>query len=524
MTQSQPPIGIDLGTTYSVVATLDNEGQVQVLRNSVGGYLTPSVVYFESENNLVVGQAAKDARVYAPKQVSEFIKRQMGSDFKFSAFNRQFSPIEISAVILKKLKEDAQVALNGTTISDVVVTCPAYFTAEQRDATEKAAIMAGLNLLALINEPTAAAVAFGMGGDKTGYALVFDLGGGTFDVTVLKFAPGNVIDVLVSDGDHELGGKDFDDAIMRLAVDHFLKETGYNMAGDIEAYAELRDKAEKAKRELSQVEKTNINLSAGGYRGRFELTREQLNEAIAGQIEYMRGTVEDALAEAKLTPDDIQDVLLVGGSTYMPVVRQMVEEFFGRTPNTSVNPDEAVARGAGLYAAKLMTEGIDKPEIRDKKHLVSAAVQDRAKLLPSVQDIVNHSIGITAVRSANDQVGYNSIILKRGMKLPAESEDTFHTLVNDQSAIESSVNEGEDENLDDINKLASFVFEFEKPKPIDYPVNVHIALDRSGILRVTITDPKTKRNKLVELKYGQNMSQADVQEGKKWLNSVKTGG
>jgi len=211
---SQPPVGIDLGTTYSAVASLDDKGNVYLLPNSEGGTLTPSVVFFESPGKLVVGQVAKDARADHPGDIIEFVKRSMGTERRFKFQGQNFTPTEISAIILKKLKQDAEASLEGVQVKQAVVTCPAYFGAERRDATEKAAEIAGLELLGLINEPTAAAMAFGMGGDRHGTVLVFDLGGGTFDVTLLRFADNNTIDVLAVDGNHELGGKDFDDAIM----------------------------------------------------------------------------------------------------------------------------------------------------------------------------------------------------------------------------------------------------------------------------------------------------------------------
>jgi molecular chaperone DnaK len=521
---AQPPIGIDLGTTYSVVATVDEDGEVQILDNAIGQPLTPSAVYFETEDNFVVGQNAKEARADEPTHVIEFIKRQMGTDTTFQLFDQTFTPVDISGIILKKLREDAEAALNGEKIHNAVITCPAYFGAERRDATEKAANLADLNVLALVNEPTAAAVAFGMGEHQNGHVLVFDLGGGTFDITVLNFTDDNAIDVLVSDGDHELGGKDFDDAIMRLAIDFFLKETGYNLTSDATVYAELRDKAEKAKKQLTEVQTAKITLSVGGNRARFELQRAAFEEAIEHLLEQMRGQLEDILDEANLTKDDIVDIILVGGSTYVPAVRQMVEDFFGKPPNRSINPDEAVACGAALYAAKLMADSNDasKPQISEKRHLVSTGVRDKARYIPEVHDIVNHSLGVKAVRDKHDHIGYNAIILERGAKLPAENEDTFYTLSQGQTSVASKLFQGETEDIEYVKDLGEWEFDFGQSVPEGTPITVKVSLDRSGIIRVTVTDPRTKRQVEREFKYDVNMSQEEVQARAKWLRSKET--
>jgi len=326
------PIGIDLGTTYSAVATLNDKGDVVLVQNQEGGLLTPSVIFFESESNIVVGDVAKDARAEFPESVSEFVKRWMGQDKEFRYVSRKFTPTELSAIILKKLKRDAEVALGIETITKAVITCPAYFGASQRDATKKAAAIAGIDVLALINEPTAAALAFGVDTKQNGIVMVFDLGGGTFDVTLVRISEDS-LDILGSDGNHQLGGKDFDDAIINLCLNYFREENDVDLSDDLEALGELRQKAQKAKHDLSARESTTISFRAGGDRLRYEFTREDFSNAIQPLIEGMQLTMINIIDEAGVQLDDIADVLLVGGSTRVLAVRQMLTEFFGKEPN-----------------------------------------------------------------------------------------------------------------------------------------------------------------------------------------------
>lgn len=505
---THPPIGIDLGTTYSAVAVFDEKGEPRLLPNLEGKYLTPSVVFFEADGNIVVGEVAKDARADHPEQVVEFIKRSMGVDRKFFYANREFTPIELSGLILKKLKQDAEAAL-GVPITRAVVTCPAYFGAERRDATEKAATIAGLSVLSLVNEPTAAALSFGMGGDKTGTVLVFDLGGGTFDVTLIRFADGNTIDVLASDGDAELGGKDFDDEIIVMAAEQLLKESGYDVYGDMEALAELRQKAEKAKHDVSARESTTLSFAAGAHKLRMTLTRDAFSKAIQPHLQGMRFTLQSVLTECNLTTRDINDILLVGGSTRIPAVREMVRDFFGKEPNTTIHPDEAVALGASLFAVKLLAA--------DRSETMAPVVRERARGLPSVLDIAPHSIGTTALDGGNQE--YNSIILPRGEKLPASITERYFTVADGQMAVKVDVNEGEDVDLNFVNRLGEFVLRLPVPRPAGSPIDIQVALDLSGIIRVAATDTLSGQHQRIEINYEVNMSEAQVKERTRWLQN-----
>ncbi len=504
---SQPPIGIDLGTTYSAVASINDQGNVYLLPNSEGGTLTPSVVFFEAPGKLVVGQVAKDARADHPSEVIEFVKRSMGTDRRFKFQGQDFTPTEISAIILKKLKQDSEAALGGIPIQQAVVTCPAYFGAERRDATEKAAQIAGLELLALINEPTAAAMAFGMGGDRKGTALVFDLGGGTFDVTLLRFGPNNTIDVLVVDGNHELGGKDFDDAIISIAIKRFADEHAYDIYNDLEALGELRQRAEKAKHDLTARGSTTMSVTADGHKTKFELTREEFSSAIGYHIEGMRLTLMNVLDEAGLKPKDIDEVLMVGGSSRVPLVYDMVAAFFDKQPNTSVHPDEAVARGAALFASQMMAS--------TKGTVVAPQVREIVERLPSVRDIVPHSIGTTVLWE--DDSTHNSVILERGSKLDTPVRKTYKTVYDGQTAVEIDVNEGEGDDLDYVQRIGGFDLILPEPRPAGSPIDVEIMLDRSGVIHVAAIDLKSGQPKSITIDYSSNLKPEQVTARTKWL-------
>lgn len=502
------PIGIDLGTTYSAVGAVDSSGEVQLLPNAEGHYLTPSVIFFEGDN-IVVGDIAKEARVEQPDATVEFIKRSMGTERRFYLNERDHTPIELSALILKKLKVDAEAAL-GTSVTQAVITCPAYFGAERRDATEKAAQIAGIDVLALVNEPTAAAIAFGMGGDRTGTVLVFDLGGGTFDVTLVQFSQDNQIEVLSSDGDAELGGKDFDDAIMQLAITEFQSNHDVDISSDLELIAELRQKAERAKHDLTVRTSTTINLKVSGQKLRMELTRDTFVAAIRPLLESMKFTLRTVLDDCGLSRDEIDDVILVGGSTRVPAVRSMLHEFFGREPNSTVHPDEAVAKGAALFATTFLAA-------TDADSLIPE-VRERAKALPSVQDVAPHSIGISVLDKQDTEQLINSIILPRGTALPASVVDQYVTAHDGQTSVKIDVNEGEEKDLAYVKELGSFHLLFPAEKPKGSPIDVKVGLDISGIIRVQATDVESNQQQEITIDYATNLTAQEVRERSAWLS------
>lgn len=493
------PVGIDLGTTYSAVAVLEATGEVRLLHNAEGVYLTPSVLLFDGANQVVVGAVAKEARADTPELVAEFVKRSMGSDYSYAFHGDLYSAVELSSLILKKLKQDAEQAL-GAPVRQAVITCPAYFGAERRDATEKAAHLAGLEVLALISEPTAAAYAFGMGGQKSGTVLVFDLGGGTFDVTVMRFGADGSLQVLLSDGDAELGGKDFDDALMGLLLARLSREFNVDLSHDVLALADLRGRAERAKHDLTQRESTALTLAASGQRLRVQVTRSEFEQAIRPLLEGMKLTVQMVLDDCGLTVRNVDDVLLVGGSTRVPAVRRMLTDLFGREPNASIHPDEAVARGAALFAAKLLT-------VRQPTALLPT-VRDRARTLPSVQDIVPHSIGVTALD--DEDIPRNSVILTRGQSLPASVLEHFQTHDDDQSQVKVDVNEGEGDDLNYVQPLGSFVLTLPQARPKGSPIDVRVTLDLSGIIRVTAIDVVSGREEAIDIDYTSNLNEPHV--------------
>jgi len=514
-----PIIGIDLGTTYSVICRVDEHGDVQVIPNSLGQNITPSVVFFQSENQYVVGRPARDAKVDHPDRVVEFIKRSMGlsGEGRYTFFGQTYSPEMISALILKKLKADAE-AVIGQEITHAVITCPAYFNPSRRDATKKAAQIAGLTTLQILNEPTAASVAFGFSGERHGTVLVFDFGGGTFDVTILRFLPDNVIDVLVSSGHHELGGKNLDDALLAHIIQQCQSDTGIDISGDLETLAEVRAQVLEAKHTLSEMDVAKVRFYPSGQKYNLEITPQTFEGLISGSIQQLKLITKGALKDAKLTPEQIDDVLLVGGSTRVPAVRAMVQDLFGKAPNFSVHPDEAVGIGAALTAAKLMIPSDDErttaiPIINEKNLKVTDELRQTAYLVPYVRDIVPHSLGTTAVRQ-DKTTHFNSIILKRGEKLPASSEEEYYTVSNGQRSVHIDVNEGEVETLDKVlvTQIGEFVYDFDSPKPENYPVRIKIGLDLSGIIVVTVTEPQTGKVIVREFDYTSTISsqQAEI--------------
>lgn len=481
----QPIIAIDFGTTNSVVCTLDEPtGNPKILLNSAGYSSMPSVVYFENDHTVVVGQAARHAQIDSPQQVVEYVKRYIGTDYQFSIMGRDFSAIAICAFIFRKLKADAEATLGGISIQDAVITCPVYFGAIERESLLQAASLAGLNVLSLINEPTAAALAFReINNERVRYSIVIHLGGGTFNVSILRFGDNLTIEVVASNGRAELGGRDFDDAIVKLAIEAFREKTGADEIDDPMTLASLRQDAEKVKRQLSVAQTARIRLHVDSEHLLLEINRAQFEAAIQTDIELMRTTIVNTLYEASLMPDDIHDIFLTGGSTFTPAVRQMVEDVFGKAPNTQVNPIEAAALGAGLYAGKLL----------NNKASVSSqyAVADVAKSIASVQDILTHSIGITVQRDSGNPT--NHVVLARGQILPVSANLELATASNGQSSISISINEGEGDELAYVRHIADFEHKFTSPKSLGYPVGIKFLIDTSGILTVVVSDAEGKQ-------------------------------
>lgn len=464
-------VGIDLGTTNSVIAWMKPDGTVEVIPNAEGGRITPSIVAFTKSGEILVGEPAKRQMILNPERTIKSIKRKMGSDYKVRIDDKEYTPQEISAFILKKMKKDAEEYLGGE-IKKAVITCPAYFNDAQRQATKEAGIIAGFDVLRIINEPTAAALAYGL--DKAGKeqkVLVYDLGGGTFDVSILEIGDG-VIEVIATSGNNHLGGDDFDQRLIDWMAEEFKKQHGVDLREDRQALQRLRDAAEKAKIELSTKMETEVSLpfiavSPTGQPLHLEMriTRSLFESLTRDLVEMTRGPIETALNDAKLSPQDIDEIILVGGMTRVPMVQRFIREFFGKEPNKSVNPDEAVAIGAAIQAAILAgTEGAKGRDI-------------------VLVDVTPLTLGIEV------KGGLFEPIIPRNTKIPVRKSKIFTTVEDYQTEVEIRVYQGERPIARDNIFLGSFKLVGIPPAPRGVPqIEVAFDIDSDGIVHVSAKD------------------------------------
>lgn len=464
-------VGIDLGTTNSVIAWMKPDGTVEVIPNAEGSRVTPSVVAFTKSGEILVGEPAKRQMILNPERTIKSIKRKMGTDYKVRIDDKEYTPQEISAFILKKLKSDAEAYLGGE-IKKAVITCPAYFNDAQRQATKEAGIIAGLEVLRIINEPTAAALAYGL--DKAGKeekVLVYDLGGGTFDVSILEIGEG-VIEVIATAGNNHLGGDDFDQRLIDWMAEEFKKQHGIDLREDRQALQRLRDAAEKAKIELSTKMETDVSLpfiavSPSGQPLHLEMriTRSLFESLTRDLVEMTRGPIEQALNDAKLSPRDIDEIILVGGMTRVPMVQRFIKEFFGKDPNKSVNPDEAVAIGAAIQAAILAgTEGAKGRDI-------------------VLVDVTPLTLGIEV------KGGLFEPIIPRNTKIPVRKSKIFTTVEDGQTEVEIRVYQGERPIARENIFLGSFKLVGIPPAPRGVPqIEVTFDIDSDGIVHVSAKD------------------------------------
>jgi len=466
-------IGIDLGTTFSAMAFVNDSGNAQLIPNREGDRTTPSVVLFE-DGVPTIGREAKANSITDPYNVSEFVKRQMGNrDWSFeSESGDKFSSEDISAIVLKKLKTDAQDFLDKP-VTEAVITVPAYFSDAQRKATQDAGRIAGLNVIAIINEPTAAALFYGVANDSfSGNILVYDLGGGTFDVTILNVTPRSM-NVIATHGDRYLGGFDIDNRLITYAVAEFKKQTGMDISEDALTMQGLREKVESAKRALSVRPKASIPLLYKDRAIKLEITREQFEKMIADLIERTQDSLEITLNESKLEWHDIKKILLVGGSTRIPAIGEMITKVTGIVPSRDINPDEAVAMGAAHYAAALKSGSMMDEQIEVGRRILS--------------DVNSHSLGIIAVDGDSGKE-FNSIILRRNTPLPAKASEEYYTASDNQEILDLSITEGEvTDDLDYVNVIGrSYIRLGYRPK--DSPLNVVISYDLNGIIHAKVMD------------------------------------
>lgn len=447
-------VGIDLGTTYSAIAYINDFGKPEIIPNAEQSMITPSVVYFEGSDEIVVGEDARNMAIVEPSKVVEYVKRQMGNnkdEWCFEYRGKEYNAAEVSSLILSKLKSDAEKALSAD-IKDAVITVPAYFNDGQREATIKAGQLAGLNVLRIINEPTAAALAYGVHkiGSKQ-HVLVFDLGGGTFDVTVMRIE-GNHIQMLATNGDHLLGGKDWDDEIIKYVSEQFQTRFGLDPLDDLQAYHDIQSRSVQAKIALSSRPKTSLVCNFSGKSLNIEITKDLLEKITAHLVDRCKTLVEIVLDEAKLKSSLIDTVLLAGGATRMPMIREMLKNYFGKLPDSSINPDECVAIGAAIQGALLSLE----------KGLISKLAEKYLGGITST-DINSHSLGIVSLK---DGELHNSIIIPKNHPIPCQkSKSDYVTSSYNQTSLDIYLTQGEDANPENCTVLGSYEFYDIPPRP-----------------------------------------------------------
>ena len=481
-------IGIDLGTTNSCVAVIEG-GEPVVIANAEGARTTPSVVGFGKNGERMVGQVAKRQAITNPDRTVSSIKRQMGSDYKVTIDDKKYTPQEISAMILQKLKTDAE-AYIGEKVSEAVITVPAYFTDAQRQATKDAGRIAGLEVKRIINEPTAAALAYGIDKEDDQKVMVYDLGGGTFDVSIIEMGDG-VQEVLATAGNNHLGGDDFDQRVMNWIIDEFKKSNGIDLRGDKMAMQRLKEAAEKAKIELSGVTSSDINLpyitvdATGPKHLELTLTRAKFNELTADLVESTMGPVRQAMNDSGLSTSEIDKVLMVGGSSRIPAVQEEIKKFIGKEPFKGINPDECVAIGAALQA------GVMGGEVKGLLLL----------------DVTPLSLGIETMG------GINTKIIDRNTTIPVKKSQIFSTAVDNQPSVEVHVLQGEREFAKDNKTLGVFHLDGIMPARRGVPqIEVTFDIDANGIVHVSAKDLGTNKEQSISITSSTNMSKDDIEK------------
>ena len=479
-------IGIDLGTTNSVVAVMEG-GKPTVIANAEGTRATPSIVGFSKTGERLVGQLAKRQAILNPDKTIASIKRHMGEDYKKNIDGKDYTPQEISAMILRKLAEDASNYL-GEKVTSAVITVPAYFNDAQRQATKDAGKIAGLDVLRIVNEPTAAALAYGLEKEKPEKVLVFDLGGGTFDVSILEIGDG-VHEVLSTSGDTHLGGDDFDEKVMNWICDEFKKTEGIDLRSDKQAMQRIKEAAEKAKCELSSVVETTINLpfitadANGPKHLDMQLTRAKFEELSHDLLERCKKPVEQAINDAGISKSEINEVVLVGGSSRIPAVQQLVKDYTGKEPNQSVNPDEVVAVGAAVQAGVLAGE-----------------VKDIVLL-----DVTPLTLGIETLG------GVMTALVPRNTTIPVSKSQVFSTAENNQTAVDIQVLQGERPMAKDNKSLGMFRLEGIAPAMRGVPqIEVTFDIDANGIVNVSAKDKATNKEQKITITNSSNLSESDI--------------
>ena len=484
-------IGIDLGTTNSCVSVIEG-GEAVVIPNAEGARTTPSVVAFSKDGERMVGNVAKRQAITNPERTIASIKRHMGADYKVNIDGKAYTPQEISAIILQKLKSDAESYL-GDKVTEAVITVPAYFTDAQRQATKDAGKIAGMEVKRIINEPTAAALAFGIDQENDQKVMVYDLGGGTFDVSIIEMGDG-VQEVLATAGNNHLGGDDFDKKIMDWLVAEFKKEQGIDLSGDKMAMQRIKEAAEKAKIDLSGMTTAQISLpfitadATGPKHMETTLSRAKFNEMTADLVEATMGPVRQAMSDSGLTMNDIDKILLVGGSTRIPAVQEAIKKFSGKEPFKGINPDECVAMGAALQGGVLGG---------DVKGLL-------------LLDVTPLSLGIETMG------GVNTVIIERNTTIPTKKSQIFSTAADNQTSVEVHVLQGEREFAKDNKTLGMFHLDGIMPARRGVPqIEVTFDIDSNGIVHVSAKDLGTGKEQHISITASSNMSKDDIDKAVK---------
>ena len=485
-------IGIDLGTTNSCVAVMEG-GNAVVIPNAEGARTTPSVVGFSKTGERLVGQTAKRQAIANPERTISSIKRHMGSDYKVDIDGKKYTPQEISAMILQKLKTDAEAYL-GQPVTEAVITVPAYFTDSQRQATKDAGQIAGLTVKRIINEPTAAALSYGIDKEDDQRVMVYDLGGGTFDVSIIEMGDG-VQQVLATAGNNRLGGDDFDQRVINWMVEEFKKTEGIDLSTDKMAVQRLKDAAEKAKIELSSTTTTNINIpfitadATGAKHLDMNLTVAKFNELTKDLVDATMGPVQQALSDSGLSPSDLNKILMVGGSSRIPAVQEAVRQKLGKEPFKGINPDECVALGAAYQGGVL-----------------GGDVKDGLLLL----DVTPLSLGLETMG------GVCTKIIERNTTIPTKKSQIFSTAADKQSAVDINVLQGEREFAKDNKQLGTFRLDGIAPAPRGIPqIEVTFDIDQNGIVHVTAKDLGTGKEQDIKITASTNMSKDDIDKAVK---------
>ncbi|MBN2695624.1 Hsp70 family protein [bacterium] len=542
MSELKKVFGIDLGTTYSCISYVDEFGKAVVVPNQENDRVTPSVVFFDG-SNIIVGNVAKENSKIYPNDVVSFVKRAMGDEFFiFSHQGKDYKPEEISSFILRKLVNDAEIYLNEK-ITDVVITCPAYFGINEREATRNAGVIAGLNVRQIINEPTAAAISYGMERDDSKVVLVYDLGGGTFDITMIDVRPES-IQVIGTGGDHNLGGKDWDDAVVRYLVSQFQEQTGImeDILDDPDTAQELLLQAEKAKITLSQRDKAPVSVNYSGHRAKVELTREKLEEITKNLLERTITLTKDMLEEAKKKGySSFDEILLVGGSSRMPQVMLAIKSAFPQIEPKLFDPDESVAKGAAIFGWKLtIDEELQKRIAADSgkkveevsmdtvsKVEIEKAAQDVAdslgltlgavkKATVKIKNVTSKSFGIKAFK--NDKEILFNLISKNDV-VPVSKTQRFGTREFNQESVEVKIMENEltsqiIEDLSICTEIGTAELTLPKNLPEDSPIDVTFTLNEEGRLDIRAIEKVGNREVLITISTGSIMTKEEVEEAK----------